>query len=204
MGNQGKVTILVVDDNEAGRYTTSRILRQAGYEVREAANGREALRMAQDLPDLVILDVKLPDINGFEVCKQLKTDTKTSLVPVLHLSATYRDSQSVVQGLEGGADGYLTQPVEPIVLVATVKALLRIRDAEREQRRINDQLQKALDDIKTLKGILPICASCKKIRNDRGYWDQIESYIREHTEAEFSHGLCPECMKKLYPDFSDE
>lgn len=73
-------------------------------------------------------------------------------------------------------------------------------EAENKIRAQKDELQKALSDIKKLRGILPICASCKKIRNDEGYWDQVEIYISEHSEAEFSHGLCPDCIKKLYPD----
>ena len=192
MAQPSKITILNVDDNEAGRYAVTRILKQAGFEVLEAASGEEALRLAANYPDLIILDVKLPDISGFEVCKQIRANPKISHIPILHLSATYRNVESQVKGLEGGADSYLTQPAEPVVLIATINALLRIRKAEAE-------LRNALDKIKVLSGIIPICASCKKIRDDKGYWNQIEAYIRDHSEAEFSHGLCPECMKKLYP-----
>jgi diguanylate cyclase (GGDEF)-like protein/PAS domain S-box-containing protein len=131
-------TILNVDDNEATRYATSRILRQAGFEVREAANGAEALRLVEENPDLVVLDVNLPDMSGFEICQRMKADTATSLIPALMLSATYMDDQSRVKGLESGADGYLTMPVEPPVLIAYVKALLRIRQA-REALRESEQ-----------------------------------------------------------------
>ncbi|MBM3240467.1 PAS domain S-box protein [Candidatus Poribacteria bacterium] len=127
-----KITILNVDDEDAARYAVSRILRQAGFEVIEAANGAEVLRLVKKNPDLVILDVNLPDIIGFEVCRRIKADPATSSIPVLHLSATYQDSQSRVKGLEGGADGYLTHPTEPPVLISTVKALLRMRQAETE------------------------------------------------------------------------
>lgn len=67
-----------------------------------------------------------------------------------------------------------------------------------------DQIQKTLDEVKTLKGLIPICANCKQIRDDQGFWNQMESYIRQHSEAEFSHGICPECMAKLYPELKDE
>jgi DNA-binding response OmpR family regulator len=192
MAQSSKVTILIVDDNDAGRYAVSRILKQAGFEVLDAASGEEALILVDKNPGLIVLDVRLPDIDGFEVCKRIRANPKISHIPILHLSATYRDVESQVKGLEGGADSYLTHPVEPIVLIATIKALLRMRKAEVE-------LREALDKIKILSGIIPICASCKKIRDDKGYWNQIEAYIRDHSEAEFSHGLCPECMKKLYP-----
>ncbi|MBM4467062.1 MAG: PAS domain S-box protein, partial [Chloroflexi bacterium] len=129
---RNRTTILNVDDDEASRYAVSRILRQAGFEVMEAANGAEALRLVKENPDLIILDVNLPDMSGFEVCWRIKADPATALIPVLHLTATYRDSQSMVMGLDGGADGYLTHPVEPPVLVSTVKAFLRIRQAEAE------------------------------------------------------------------------
>jgi diguanylate cyclase (GGDEF)-like protein/PAS domain S-box-containing protein len=134
MSDKPTFTILNVDDNEATRYATSRILRQAGFEVREATNGAEALRLVEENPDLVVLDVSLPDMSGFEVCQRIKTDPATYLIPALMLSATYMDNQTRVKGLESGADGYLTMPVEPPVLIAYVKALLRIRQAQEALR----------------------------------------------------------------------
>jgi PAS domain S-box-containing protein len=130
MSDNAKPTILNVDDDDANRYAVSRTLRQEGFEVIEAANGAEALRLVRANPDLVILDVNLPDIDGFEVCQRTKTDPATALIPVLMLSATYTDDQFRVIGLESGAEGYLTQPVESTVLLAYVKALLRARQAE--------------------------------------------------------------------------
>jgi PAS domain S-box-containing protein len=125
------VLVLNVDDYEAGRYATSRVLRQAGFEVREAATGTDALRLVEsEHPDLVLLDVNLPDVDGFEVCRQIKTRPDTSGIPVLYLSAAYRAAEHRVQGLDLGADGYLTQPVDPRELVATVNALLRSREVE--------------------------------------------------------------------------
>ncbi len=123
--DSGAATILVVDDSHPGRYVTCRTLKRAGYRVIEAANGLDALAQAQTLPDLVVLDVKLPDISGFEVCKRLRADPDTAHLPVLHLSSTFLDEASVIEGLEGGADGYLTLPVEPPVLLAYARTLLR-------------------------------------------------------------------------------
>ena len=123
-------TILVVDDNEAERYYVARVLRKAGFEVAEAGTGGEALRLAAATPDLITLDVRLPDLSGFEVCRRLKSDPLTRDIPVLHISASYTTPDAKAEGLDGGADGYLTHPVDPAELVATVRALLRAREAE--------------------------------------------------------------------------
>ncbi|MEP0910682.1 response regulator [Leptolyngbya sp. GB1-A1] len=124
-------TILHVDDNEANRYVVTRILKNAGFTVVEAATGAAGLAaIAQHQPALVILDVRLPDLNGFEVCRQIKSNPQTCFIPVLHLSASFVKSQDKAEGLDSGADGYLAQPVEPIELLATVRSLLRIRQAE--------------------------------------------------------------------------
>ncbi|MBE9158007.1 response regulator [Nodosilinea sp. LEGE 06152] len=124
-------TILHIDDNEANRYIVRRILQNAGFAVVEAATGSAGLEaIAHHQPALVILDVKLPDLNGFEVCRQIKSDPQTRFIPVLHLSASFVKSQDKAEGLDSGADGYLAQPVEPIELLATVRSLFRIRQAE--------------------------------------------------------------------------
>jgi two-component system, cell cycle sensor histidine kinase and response regulator CckA len=140
-----RARILNVDDNEAGRYSVTRILKQAGFEVMEAPTGAEALKQAMKLPDLVLLDVNLPDINGFEVCRRLKSEPATQAIPILHLSATYKDTKATVNGLDGGADGYLTQPVEPPVLLAHINALIRSSRLERRLARTNRSLR-ALSD----------------------------------------------------------
>ncbi|MBB6098752.1 PAS domain S-box-containing protein [Deinobacterium chartae] len=123
-------TVLVVDDNAAARYVTVHALTRAGYRVLEAERGQAALELATQDPALIVLDVNLPDLDGFEVCRRLKTSTRTRHIPVLQVSATYPNPSSMVRGLEEGADGYLTYPVDSAVLVATVRALLRARQAE--------------------------------------------------------------------------
>src|SRR6201987_5409448 len=123
-------TILHVDDTDAQRYAIARVLRHAGFEVLEARTGQQALEIVEQLPDLVILDVNLPDISGFLVCKQIKANEATARIPVLHLSATMVSSDARVAGRDGGADGYMVQPVEPDELIATIRALLRVRKAE--------------------------------------------------------------------------
>lgn len=124
-------TILHVNDDDAARYAVSKILKQGGANVREATTGAEALRLVRELPDLVVLDVHLPDMNGIDVCHRIKSDPATAGIPVLHLSAKLTRPEDRVRGLEGGADGYLVAPVEPPELIATIASLLRMRDAER-------------------------------------------------------------------------
>src|SRR5262249_44969116 len=127
MAAHAPAKILYVDDDEASRRAFTWIFRNAGFDVKEAGTGSDALRLVEETPDLVILDVNLPDINGFEVCRRIKTHPSTAAIPVLHLSAVFVSTADKTQGLEGGADVYLTKPVDPQEVLATAQALLRIR-----------------------------------------------------------------------------
>ncbi len=141
-------TVLNVDDNDAGRYAISRILKQAGFDVAEAATGEEALHAtSREQPKIILLDVNLPDVSGFEVCRRIKEDPATALIPVLMMSASFIRDKDRVRGLEGGADGYLTGPLEPEVLIATVNALLRVRNAEEELQHLARRWQTTFDAI---------------------------------------------------------
>jgi len=120
-------TILVVDDRPDARYALVRTLTGAGYDVRETATGRDALRLARMFPDLIVLDIALQDMDGFEVCRRLKADAVTSGIPVVHKTAVYRDPEHRRRGLEAGADEFLTEPIDPGTLVDTVKRLLTRR-----------------------------------------------------------------------------
>jgi len=146
MSESQLITILHVDDNEANRYAVKRMLRHRGFNIIEAATGEAGLQLVTEArPDLIILDVKLPDINGFEVCRRIKTNPATAFIPVLHLSASFVESRDKAQGLDSGADGYLAQPVEPIELIATVKSLLRIRQAEESALSLAREWQSTFD-----------------------------------------------------------
>jgi PAS domain S-box-containing protein len=140
-------TVLIIDDDAAKRHSIAKILRKAGYATREGETGAEALRLAADKPILIILDVQLPDISGFEVCRRIKEDVATAMIPVLHISTTFVDLEDRIQGLEGGADGYLTDVLEPLELIATVKALLRARKAEEAAQISTRQWQVTFDAI---------------------------------------------------------
>jgi signal transduction histidine kinase len=132
MTTEVKPLILHIDDDEANRYAVRRILERSGFDVVEAGLGLDGITEAKrHLPDLIILDIKLPDIDGYEVCRRIKADQELNYIPVLQTSASFVSSENKVTGLDSGADGYLAQPIEASVLVATVRSLLRIRKAEK-------------------------------------------------------------------------
>jgi signal transduction histidine kinase len=149
-----ETTILTVDDNDALRYTLTRTLRREGYKVLEARNGAEALQLAGQSPDLITLDLNLPDLDGFEVCRRLRSNPLTAHIPILHISATFVEPQHRVRGLEGGADAFLAEPISGDELLATIGALLRMKQAEKEARlqaseaeKAKEELRKAHDDL---------------------------------------------------------
>jgi signal transduction histidine kinase len=148
MPEKPALKILSVDDNEAIRYSVTRYLREGGYQVMEARNGAEALDLVQQNPDLITLDINLPDINGYEICRRLKNDVATRDIPVLHISASCTETGDRVRGLEGGADAYLAEPINRLELLATVKALLRMRQAQREARSQAVEAEKARQQMK--------------------------------------------------------
>jgi PAS domain S-box-containing protein len=165
MTNPPETLILLVDDDPVKRYTIAKTLNRAGFQVREAETGDEALRLVAALPDLVVLDVKLPDMDGFEVCRRIKSDPATSAIPVLHISTTFVDIEAKVHGLDCGADGYLTNVSEPMELVATVRALLRARRAEDAAQLSKRQWQTTFDAISD--GVLLLDSSGKVIQTNR-------------------------------------
>ena len=140
--------ILNVDDYEASRYARSQMLQRSGFQVLEAGTGAEALRLASDVgPDLVLLDVNLPDMDGFEVCRRLRAQPITLTVPIVHISATFLSDRAEQLAYEGGADSYLTDPVEPAVLLATIHSLLRLRRAEEGLRAASREWRATFDAI---------------------------------------------------------
>jgi len=149
MADNTPITILNVEDNEATRYAKSRILQRAGYIVKEAETGEAALQMVEEeQPDIVLLDVKLPDIDGFEVCRRIKTNPTTASTIVVQMSAAFVEKHDRVRGLEGGADGYLTEPVQPEELIATIKAFTRLRQVEEKLQKANAELERQAAELR--------------------------------------------------------
>jgi len=136
-------SVLNVDDYAPGLYARSKILRQAGFDVIEATTGKQTLKLASEhKPAVVLLDVNLPDMDGFEVCRRMRTDPTLAATTILHVSASSTQDEHQVHGLNTGADGYLIEPLDPAVLVATIKAYLRVRQAETALRRSNEDLER--------------------------------------------------------------
>ena len=206
--------ILIVDDTLDNLRLLSKILLDNGYKVRAVSNGMQAIKtIKKELPDLILLDIIMPGMNGFEVCGRLKNKKSTALIPIIFLSALHNVDDKINAFKSGGVD-YISKPFQVEEVLARIRIHLKIFDLQTELEEKNKQLfeknekleknnselQEALENIKTLQGFIPICASCKKIRDDVGYWQDVAVYIQEHSEAKFSHGICPECMSKLYPD----
>ncbi|MCP4963080.1 MAG: response regulator transcription factor, partial [Actinomycetia bacterium] len=139
--------------------------------------------------DLVLLDVMMPRMSGYQVCRTIREQRSRDELPVIFLSAKNRDTDRVA-GFEEGANDYLAKPIARSELLARVEAHLELLEVHRGQ----------LEEDLVLRGLLPICCVCKKIRDDGGYWNQLEVYIHQHSEAEFSHGICPECLVERYPE----
>jgi PleD family two-component response regulator len=191
--------ILIVDDTPENLTVLRQMLAEQNYMVRPALNGEIAIKAANvSPPDLILLDIRMPGTNGYEVCKQLKSEEKTRGIPVIFISALNELDDKIKAFSLGGVD-YITKPFQAEEVLARIKTHLTLRGLQKSLEEKNAQLQKALGEIKILQGIIPICANCKKVRDDNGFWNQVEAYITEHSEAKFSHGICPTCAKELYP-----
>jgi PleD family two-component response regulator len=191
-------TILIVDDHPANIKILGEAL-GADYEVLFATSGQEAMDIVQDqIPTLILLDIVMPGMNGYEVCRNLKRIPALKDIPVIFITALDKETDETT-GLELGAVDYITKPFNPAIVRLRVLNQMELKRRQSALMVQNEELQKALTEIKTLSGLLPICAWCKKVRDDQGYWEQIEVYIRDRSEVSFTHGVCPECAKKLVP-----
>lgn len=197
-------SILVVDDTPENLTTLRQILTDHQYVVRPAISGEVALRAVNaELPDLILLDIMMPSMDGYEVCSLIKADEDKKHVPIIFISSL-DETVDKVKAFSIGAVDYITKPFQVEEVLARVHTHITLSNLQKSLQEKNTQLQKAIDEIKTLRGIIPICAHCKKVRDDKGYWNQVEVYIHNHSEAEFSHGICPQCIKDLYPDIFPE
>jgi DNA-binding NtrC family response regulator len=194
-----KITVLIIEDNLDDFFFLKRVL-ETSEEVEAKIYHEERLEAAVSFAakkaiDVAIVDLSLPDSYGLDT--YVSFHEKHPSISTIIMTG-YRDHDMAFESVQKGAQDYLFKG-EP-----SSTAIIRTIRYAIERQRLMTELKKALDHIKQLQGMLPICSVCKKIRDDKGYWNQIESYISEHSEVKFSHGLCPECAKNLYPDYYSE
>ena len=198
--------ILVVDDELINVQIMTSALK-GEYDVLTARNGYAAISMIKEhIPDLILLDVMMPDLSGFDVCASIKADASFAEIPVIFLTAL-DTLAGELQGLELGGIDYITKPINFNQLKLRMRNHLELKernDLVKEQRdllaRQKAELEAALARIKRLEGIIPICMHCKSIRNVDSAWQRLEKYISDHTDAIFSHGICPTCLEKHHPE----
>jgi DNA-binding response OmpR family regulator len=188
--------VLIADDEATSRHLIQAILTGWGFEVLVAVEGGEALSILEGSspPEIVLLDWMMPGADGLEVCRRMRAAKPQATTYIILVTARW-GLENVVQGLEAGADDYITKPFDPRELRARLRAGVRIVQLQEALLERFHQLEESLKRVKQLQGLLPICSYCKKIRNDRNYWEQVDAYVASHSEAQFSHGVCPECYE---------
>ena len=199
------IRVVIAEDDFLVSREVRRALKNIGHEVvAEVSNGEAAVEKICELrPDVVLMDIQMPRMDGLQASRRIQARCPT---PVVVLTA-HESPDLVERASDTGVGAYLTKPPKPAeieraitIAMARHGDLMACRRLYQELAQRTRALETAMAEIKTLRGILPICANCKKIRDDAGYWNQIESYIRERSEAEFSHSICPDCARELYPD----
>ena len=189
-----KAKILIVDDSPANIETLNETLENE-FDIYFATDGNDALQKVHLLgPDLILLDIMMPVMDGFEVCRRLKENEQFRDIPVIFITALDQPEDES-KGLVLGAADYVTKPFNPDLVLLRVRNHLKLKNQRDTLELRTLELEKVLSEIKVLQGIIPICAYCKNIRDDQGYWNQVEKYVSEHTEAKFSHGICPTCFE---------
>ena len=203
MDTKVKPLIIVVEDEAIVAKDIQTRLRNLGYDVPVTVpSGEQAILKAGELkPDLVLMDISLRGtMLGTEAAAKIHAMYS---IPIVFLTA-YSDDKTLENAKAAEPMGYVTKPIEKNDLKITLEMAFYKAGMEAERRALTRKLQEALDEIKTLTGIIPICASCKKVRNDTGYWQVVEQYIEQHSGAQFTHGICPDCTRKLYPEISEK
>ncbi len=190
--------VLLAEDDAVSRMVAETLLARWGFEVAAVSDGDEAWRILQglDAPNLIILDWMMPGVGGVELCRRVREGGHPSPAYIILLTAR-TSREDVVRGLESGADDYITKPFHSEELRARVRGGARIVELQTSLARRVRELEEALASVRLLQGLLPICSYCKKIRNDQNYWQQVDAYISEHSDAVFSHGICPDCFDKI-------
>ncbi len=189
--------ILVAEDDYASRRLLEVMLKRWGYQVQTATNGADALEIlaAQEKPLLVLLDWMMPEMSGPEVCAGVREMDIAATLYIILLTGRDR-KEDIIIGLNSGADDYITKPFHKEELKARLQVGERIISLQQALAQRVAELEHALSHVDQLRELLPICAYCKRIRDDKNYWNQVEEYFTQHTNTEFSHSICPDCFEK--------
>lgn len=199
--------ILIVDDDSDNMAAVKSVLARKleGTSVSIAPDGAKGLELALlENPDMILLDIVMPGMDGFEVCRRLKSHNSLKNIPVVFVTAEQIDKESRIKAIELGADGFLRKPFEVEELVASIRTMVKIKagsSAQGQEAERLRKLEKALPKVHTVSRMLPICVSCKRIVNERGDWEEVERYIKKYANIDFTHGCCPDCAKKLYSKY---
>lgn len=197
--------ILIAEDNQIDRQYLQAALEQWGYDHIVCCDGNEAwqeLEKNRDLPQLAILDWVMPGLNGIELCEKIRQTENLKAIYIIILTSMDR-AEDLLKGFEAGADDYLTKPFNQEELYARLKVGVRIVELQNNLAERVKELEESLSRVTQLQGLLPICSYCKKIRNDKNYWERVEDYLSEHSKARFSHGICPKCYEKYFEEKND-
>lgn len=190
--------ILIAEDDAVSRRVLEATLVKWGYEVIVTTDGQQALDALKqpDAPSLAVLDWMMPGLDGSEVCRRIREAIGGRLLYVLLLTAK-GNKEDIVEGLTAGADDYVVKPFDRAELQARLNVGERILRLHAELAKRVKELELALSKVNLLQGLLPICCYCKKVRDDQNYWRQVEGYIAEHSEAQFTHAICPTCRENI-------
>jgi len=190
--------ILIAEDNPVSRRVLEATLEKFGHQVMVADDGAQAWTALQraDAPSLAILDWMMPGLDGVEICRRVR-EIPTSTPPYIILLTAKRERADVVAGLDAGANDYLTKPFDRAELRARVQVGVQVLELEKNLADRVSELEEALAQVKQLQALLPICSYCKNIRDEQNYWQQLDSYLMEHSDVMFSHGICPDCYQKV-------
>ena len=248
--NTRSISILVVEDSACQAEQLRLMLEKHGYAVRMATDGKHALEsIRHDPPSLVLSDIVMPEMNGYQLCAAIRADERIRNLPVVLLTAL-SSPRDILHALECDADNFITKPYNEQYLLSRMESIMagirqrqqqgsgncaevvhegehfkvvteyqrifdllfstyeamviknrELQDTQRELSEKVFELEVALERVRQLEGIIPVCMHCKKIRDDQDYWHQMEQFISEHSGMKFSHGVCPECLKKYYSEF---
>ena len=197
--------ILIADDDSVARMLLDSVLENWGHQVVVVNDGQQAwdILSQPDAPRLAIVDWMMPRIDGPELCRRIRRTQETLGLYVILLTSR-RDPADIISGLQAGADDYIVKPFEPEELRARLGVGLRVVALQNSLNAKITELKQALAQVHTLQGLIPICAYCKRIRNEAEFWERVESYITARSDARFSHGICPDCVKKVSAELEPE